>query len=1010
MKLPLAAGGALLLVLLTWLLLRGIDSYTSTYAEAQRALDDFALAEASISRDVLQARAGLLGNYDVLVDAESAMDSAVGRIRLHAEAENVNPKPAERLGAAVKQYEDLVERFKSSNSLLQNSLTYVSQLSTDPSFGALGDRFAPSATALAAAVLHLARDSSAESAKSLQQQIDRFEAQAPTRGPDSEAAHAFLAHARLLSELLPQVEQILRALVASPTRQPLEETRDLLSQAQASFEIKAQRSRILLYVVALGLLVIALRLSQRLWMRTLKARRLVDANIIGIFVWDFDGRILEANQAFLNTVGYDHSDLVAGRIRWTDLTPPEWRDRDTRLIGEHKVTGSHRPFEKEYFRKDGSRVAVLIGVATFEEGGNQGVAFVVDLTERKRAEEALRRSEANLSEAQRLSHTGSWALSPATTRILYWSEECYRIWGFDPVQGLPERENVWRRIHPADRGRVLDDAEKALHQKNDYSIDFRIVLPDGAIKYLETIGHHRFSEQGKLIEVIGTNVDVTERKRAEEAIRESEYQLRQIIETVPGLVWSTGPDGEPTHLSQKVLDYSGLRFEDFLQVGWKAFMHPDDFPETLSSFAHSIQTGTPYHVVHRLRRADGEHLWHRAHGEPLRDREGRIIQWYGLTVDIDELKKAQDALRESEQSLRSAIDGIAGLVAIMAANGEVETVNRQVIEYFGRSVEELKNWGTGDAVHPEDLPGALEFFQRSITAGVPFQYELRLQRFDGEYRWFEDRIVPIRDDSGHIMRWYALLVDIEDRTRALERLQQVQSDLAHINRVSMMGELAASLSHEITQPIASARNNARAALNFLDGRQPQLGEVREALSCILGDTDRAGSIVDRIRAQVSKAPTRKAAFDLNESIDEVLVLARSAISKNGVSVQTRLAHGSLRAQGDRVQLQQVVLNLILNAVEAMGAVQEGPRELSISTERGQARLLVAIRDSGPGIDPANRDRVFEAFYTTKPSGVGMGLSISRTIIEAHGGRLWADANEPRGAVFRFTLPGVAESS
>src|SRR5580704_10397438 len=367
------------LALLTWLLLSGINTNASAYAETQRALDDFALAEASIGRDVLQARAGLLGNYDVLAEAEEAMESAASRIRLHVEAENLDPKPVEALVAAVGQYEGLIERFKTGNSLLQNSLSYVGQLSTDPAFGALGDQFAPSATALAAAVLRLAGDSSPETARSLQQRINRFEAQAPTGGLEGEAAHALLAHARLLSDLLPQVDQTLRTLVAAPGRQPFEETRELLARAQAAFEVTAQRFRVL-YAVSLGLLVIALRLGHRLWTRTLRVRRLVDANIIGIFIWDFEGRILEANEAFLLMVGYDHEELVAGRIRWTDLTPPDWRDRDARWIQDHKMTDSLQPFEKEYFRKDGSRIPVLIGVATFEQGGDQGVAFVVDLT------------------------------------------------------------------------------------------------------------------------------------------------------------------------------------------------------------------------------------------------------------------------------------------------------------------------------------------------------------------------------------------------------------------------------------------------------------------------------------------------------------------------------------------------------------------------------------------------------------------------------------------------------
>jgi C4-dicarboxylate-specific signal transduction histidine kinase len=231
-----------------------------------------------------------------------------------------------------------------------------------------------------------------------------------------------------------------------------------------------------------------------------------------------------------------------------------------------------------------------------------------------------------------------------------------------------------------------------------------------------------------------------------------------------------------------------------------------------------------------------------------------------------------------------------------------------------------------------------------------------------------------------------------------------------MNRVSMMGELAASLSHEITQPIASARNNARAAQHFLDRRPPNLGEVREALACVVGDVDRARDIIDRIREHIKKAPPRKERFDLNAAINEVIVLARNAITGNGVSVQTRLAEGLSPVQVDRVQLQQVILNLVLNAVEAMSSVEAGPRELLISTEQTKGNgVVVTVRDSGPGIDPEHLERVFEAFYSTKTSGVGMGLSICRSIIEAHGGRLWVGTNEPRGAVFQFALSGAAES-
>lgn len=248
-------------------------------------------------------------------------------------------------------------------------------------------------------------------------------------------------------------------------------------------------------------------------------------------------------------------------------------------------------------------------------------------------------------------------------------------------------------------------------------------------------------------------------------------------------------------------------------------------------------------------------------------------------------------------------------------------------------------------------------------------------------------------------------IDLTER----ERLRQLESDLAHMNRVSVIGELTASLVHEITQPIAAARNNARAAMNFLERNPPDLGEIREAIASIVDDADRARDIMDRIRDHIKKAPPRKCHFDLKVAIEEVIGLAQSAITTNEISVRTLLIETLAPVEGDRVQLQQVVLNLILNAVEAMGTVDAGPRELSVSTEQSEAGdVLVSVSDSGPGIDQDHLDQVFQAFYTTKSSGVGMGLSISRSIIDAHGGWLWADTNASGGAVFRFSLPGAGK--
>ncbi len=438
--------------------------------------------------------------------------------------------------------------------------------------------------------------------------------------------------------------------------------------------------------------------------REKKIRRLVDANIIGIIIWELEGRILEANDAFLRMVGYDREDLTSGRLHRTKLTPPEWRDRDARTVAELKRIGTAQPFEKEYLRKDGSHVPVLIGGAMFEEGTNQGVGFVLDLTERKRAEGALRQSE--------------------------------------------ER--------------------------------FRTLVQFSFDVYWETDAQHRFILQ----------------------------EFSESLADAPA--------------SKRYVSVSGL---------------------------------------------------------PVFDQTGRFVGYRGVGRHITERKRAEEALRSA------------------------------------------------------------------------------------------------------------------------------QADLAHANRVATMGQLTASIAHEVSQPITATVLNAQAALHWLGAQPPNLNEVRQILGRITDDSKRAGDVIGRIRALIKKAPPRKEDLEINEAILEVIALTRGEMVQNGVSVRTQLAEDLPLIQADRVQLQQVILNLIINAVEAMSGASEGVRDLLISTGGDASNgVLVSLRDSGPGLDPASLERLFDAFYTTKSSGLGMGLSICHSIIEAHGGRIWAGANEPRGAVFHFTLP------
>jgi PAS domain S-box-containing protein len=570
-------------------------------------------------------------------------------------------------------------------------------------------------------------------------------------------------------------------------------------------------------------------------------------------------------------------------------------------------------------------------------------------------------------------------------------------------------------LHPDDQ----EESRRAwpVNMRTGEASEFSFRVRDAQGRYrwfLSRVEPLRASD-GTLLLWVGANLDIEELKRAEQALRESEYKLRQIIEAVPGLIWSTGPDGEATYANQRLLDYTGTRLEDFKNRKWERFLHPDDLAEFVRAVDHAIQTGTSFEAIHRLRRSNGGYRWHHARMEPLCDREGQIIQWYGLSVDIDEGKKAEDLLRSSEAYLAEA-QRLSHTGSSAFHDTTVLYWSDETYRIFGfDQCEGLPSRKAAlERIHPDDRERVREEARQAVHDERDYNLQYRILLPDGTIKHIDATAHPKFSASGELVEVVSTIIDVTERKRARqehERLRQLESDLAHMNRVSMMGELAASLAHEITQPIAAARNNARAALNFLDKQPSDLGEVREALGCVVGDTDRAGGIVDRMRDHIRKAPPRKHRFDLNEAINEVIMLARSAIAENGVSVQTRLSEGLAPVEGDRVQLQQVVLNLVLNAAEAMSLVDSGARQLLISTEqRGANGVLVAVRDSGPGIDAERIERVFDAFYTTKPSGVGMGLSICQSIIEAHSGRLWADANELGGAAFQFTLPSSEGSS
>jgi PAS domain S-box-containing protein len=495
----------------------------------------------------------------------------------------------------------------------------------------------------------------------------------------------------------------------------------------------------------------------------------------------------------------------------------------------------------------------------------------------------LHLNEYSLSEGQRLAHMGSWAFNAAG--FDYWSSELFRIHGLHPRGKPPSVEEYLALVHPEDRASMQQGITQMLADHRAFDFTKRIVRSDGEIRHVRCVSVP--VTQGGIFQCfLGTGMDVTEqeqlteelRRRETEELRRREKELRDVIDTIPAIVWSALPDGSSTYVNKRFVEYTGLSAEQVAGSGWQAIVHPDD-----------------------LERIAG--------------------QW-----------------------------------------------------------------------------------KEAVTTGKPHEFEVRSRRSDGQYRWQLDRGVPLRDEDGNIVKWYGVTTDIEDRKRAeqeCEKLRQLEADLAHIDRVSMLGEMAASLAHEIKQPISAAITSANSCMEWLAHQPPNLDRARAAAAKIDKYGNRAAEIIDRIRSLYKKSPPQRELVDVNGIIEEMLTLLKGEARRASIAMRTELAAELPEIVADRVQLQQVFMNLMLNAIEAM---KDSGGELTVKSQLQDGQLQFSVSDTGVGLPMEKMDQIFSAFFTTKPQGSGMGLAISRSIVESHGGRLWATANDGRGATFHFTLP------
>lgn len=566
-------------------------------------------------------------------------------------------------------------------------------------------------------------------------------------------------------------------------------------------------------------------------------------------------------------------------------------------------------------------------------------------------------------------------------------------------------------VHPDDYEGVAATLRHCLRTGEHFHYEYRVLRATGHYVW------HRFAirpthdDRGRITGWYGTGTDIDVYKKTEAALRERERQLQRLIDAVPALIWCATPGGVPSYVNKRLTETVGLTVQDLVAVDAPrslADVHPADCMEVEEALAHSFATGTAFARQYRQRRAGGGYRWTQGRAEPLRDESGRIVQWYGVCIDIEELMTTQKALYKRESELSHLVDMIPSHIWRLTSCGVPTFFNKRMVDFLGMDVSDTRrpDMTPLDAllalsVHPEDAGEMGRALKECLATGKSFAMRYRLRRNDGVYCWMSSRAEPMRDESGSIVQWYGLCHDISEQVNTQEALRHASEQLARATHAASLAELSASIAHEVNQPLAAIVANSHACHRWLSGEPPNVKRAKVTAERIIRDANSAADVVGRIRALFQRVSGPKTDSALRGLIDEVRDLLAEEAARCQVRVVLDIEPGLPAIPLDRIQIQQVLVNISRNGMEAMENQTE-ERVLHISACRAESELRVKISDRGDGI--ASPEKIFEPFFTTKERGMGMGLAICRSIIEAHGGRLWAEGDKARGATFVIALP------
>jgi PAS domain S-box-containing protein len=626
----------------------------------------------------------------------------------------------------------------------------------------------------------------------------------------------------------------------------------------------------------------------------------------------------------------------------------------------------------------------------------------------------LRDRERELSHLVNVVPSYLWRITPDGVPVFF-NKRLVDFLGFDVAAiGEPEKGRLKAFIeialHPEDAADVSTAFARALAGGERLSMRWRMRRADGAYRWMAASAEAMRDQDGRIVQWYGLCQDIDDLLQAEEALRGSKRQLEQMIDALPFSILSFSPTGKLTYASRRYLDQAGMPPADIQEFNALALdvAHPEDFPDMHRRATNGFATGQPFVNRFRRRLKDGGYRWIEARAQPLQDADGAIVQWYFASIDIEDEMRAHETLRERERFLSQLVETLPAMIDCATPNGEPIYRSRQLREFLGYDLEELD--GTGKSrlagtleagVHPDDLVGVKEHYAQCLASGEPYARRHRLRRFDGDYRWVETRASPMRNADGDVVQWNVICLDVDGEVRMQDELRLARDNMARQSQAASLAELSASIAHEVNQPLAAIVANSHACHRWLSADPPNLDRAKITVERIVRDANSAADVVSRIRALFRQSTEGRTLTMLGTVIADVRNLMEEEAARRRVSVEIELEDDLPAVMLDRTQIQQVLFNLVRNGMEAMEGVS-GDKKLRVIACPSEEGIRTEVVDRGRGIE--NPDRIFEPFFTTKGQGLGMGLAICRSIVEAHGGRLWAANNQSGGARFVFTLP------